>query len=118
MAWLLVAAAIGVLATWAIYYAIAAALSLRRGPGPVPGRAGGAAQIASPTDAAMLRDLRRRYVEAAQLCERCAEIMEEHATKRTTPSAEEIQTQSDARRKLVAARRAFLDGLTLYKLSL
>jgi hypothetical protein len=117
MAWLLLAAGIGVLATWAVYGAISTALSWRRGAGPVPSRAGAAAQR-SPTDAATLRDLRRRYVEAAQLCERCAEIMEEHATKGTTPSAEEIQTQSDARRKLIAARRAFLDGLTLYKLSL
>jgi hypothetical protein len=73
---------------------------------------------AAPTDAKTLRDLRRRYIEAAQLCERCAEVMEEHTSNGTTPSEDEIRTQRDARHDLIAARRAFLEGLALYKLTL
>jgi hypothetical protein len=72
----------------------------------------------APTDITALRELRRRYMEAAQLCERCAEIMEEHARKGTMPSVEEQRIQSDARHALMAAQRAFLEGLTLYRLTL
>ena len=170
MAWLLLAAVLGVLGTLAIYAAVAAAMQWLRGDRYIPSRdtRNGLPHLArfglsnerleasspsghrrlvsrsprrdqlaagslwmdpvpevslqssrvTPTDIAKLRELRRRYIEAAQLCERCAEIMEEHATKGTTPSEEDVHTQSDARHELVSARRAFLEGLTLYKLRL
>ena len=63
-------------------------------------------------DNEMLRELRRRYINAAERAARCAYNMEQHVANGTLPSDEELRAQSNARHELITTRRAYLEAVS------